>query len=233
MKISPRITVLLAEDHEIVRSGLVSLLQVEKDIDVVGEALTGRQAVEMARKLRPDLVVMDIAMPMLNGVEATRQIRQASPSVQVLILSAHSDDAYVEGALSSGAAGYLVKQSSAHSLVAAIRAVHRGETFFSPSVGKRADRRQASGLDRQGRPVPRISGMSSREIEVLQLVAEGKANKQTADALGISVKTVEKHRNNLMQKLDIHDTASLTRYAIGAGIIESCVQVTVEDPGAA
>lgn len=230
MKTSPRITVLLAEDHEIVRSGLVSLLQVEKDFDVVGEARTGRQAVEMARKLHPDVVVMDIAMPLLNGIEATRQIRLVAPATRVLVLSAHSDDAYLEGAMAAGASGYLVKQSSAHSLTTAIRCVHQGGDFFSPDVGKRLGRQRASGLDRLGRSVPRVAGLTSREMEVLQLVAEGAANKQTADELGISVKTVEKHRNNLMQKLDIHETAGLTRYAIGAGIIESRVQVTVQDP---
>ena len=222
-----RITVLLAEDHMIVREGLRNLLQSETDIMVIGEAATGRQAVTMTRKLQPHVVIMDIAMPLLNGMEATRQIRQSTPETKVLILSAHSDDAYVEKVTELGAAGYLIKQTSAHFLAEAIREVHKGNTFFSPSIAKRLNNRHQETLTRKGLPKATVVHLSSREIEVIQLVAEGRANKQIAAELGISIKTVEKHRDHLMRKLDIHDTAGITRYAIEAGIIESSVQLTI------
>jgi len=222
-----RITVLLAEDHKIVREGLRKLLEAEPDIQVVGEADTGRQAVELARKLRPAVVVMDIAMPLLNGSEATRHIRQAVPDTKVLILSAHSDDAYIEQAIALGAAGYLVKQTSAHFLSEAIREVQKGNTFFSPSIAKQLHNHYHKASDPGGLAKKKGDRLTSREAEVLQLIAEGQANKQVATELGISVKTVEKHRQRLMEKLNIHDTAGLTRYAIAAGIIESSVQLTV------
>ena len=227
MNCEQRISVLLAEDHMVVREGLRKLLEVEHDIQVVGEATTGREAVGMTRKLRPAVVVMDIAMPLLNGLEATRQIRQVAPDVKVLILSAHSDDAYVEAVMALGAAGYLVKQTSADRLSKSIREVQKGNTVFSPDIARRYHKRHQTSLDRKGRSKTKVTRLSSREMEVLQLIAEGEANKQIAAELGISIKTVEKHRDNLMQKLDIHDTASLTRYAIAAGIIESSVQVTI------
>ncbi len=220
-----RITVLLAEDHMIVREGFRRLLEAEDDLDVVGEAQTGRQAVEMTRKLRPSVVVMDIAMPLLNGLEATRQIRKAVPNTKVLILSAHSDDAYVDQAIAIGAVGFLLKQTSSHDLSKAIREVEKGETFFSPSIARRLhDQKIPAGGVALRKKVARLS---SRELEVLQLIAEGKANKQTATELGISIKTVEKHRQNLMAKLGIHEISGLTRYAIGAGIVESRVQLTI------
>ena len=222
-----RITVLLAEDHEIVREGLRTLLETEGDIAVVGEAATGRQAVSLARKLRPAVVVMDIAMPWLNGLEATRQILKAVPATRVLILSAHSDDAYVEQVIAMGAAGYLIKQTSARVLSRAIREVHAGRMFFSPGIAKRFDRRDQQSPPRAGQLKRQIARLTSREAEVLQRIAEGAANKQIAAGLGISIKTVEKHRDHLMQKLNIHDTAGLTRYAISAGIIESSVQLTI------
>ena len=216
-----RITVLLAEDHMVVREGLRKLLQAEDDLEVVGEAQNGRQAVELTKKLFPTVVVMDIAMPLLNGVEATRQIRKAIPGAKVLILSAHGDDAYVDQAIASGAAGFLVKQTSSHDLSRAIRTVQKGKTFFSPSIARRLhDQKMPGG----GGPLrKKVAHLSSRELEVLQLIAEGKANKQTAAELGISIKTVEKHRQNLMAKLNIHEISGLTRYAIAAGIIESSV----------
>ena len=219
-----RITVLLAEDHLIVREGFRSLLKRERDIEVVGEAETGRQAVQLTRKLRPDVVVMDIAMPLLNGLEATRQIRKDFPDTKVLILSAHSDDAYVEQMIELGAAGFLLKQTSSHDLAEAIRKVSKGNTFFSPAISKRVKDRRQKSLDRGEKGSNRLS---SREVEVLQLIAEGKPNKQVAAELGVSFKTVDKHRQHLMSKLDIHDVAGLTRYAIAEGIIESSVQVTI------
>ena len=227
MNAAKRITVLLAEDHAVVREGLRNLLDAESDFEVISEAGTGRQAVEMAGKLRPDVIVMDIAMPELNGLEATRQLREVAPNTKVLILSAHSDSAYVEHVSELGASGYLVKQSSSRQLLDAIREVHKGNTFYSPAVGKEMARQHRTVLDRKGVRRSASVRLTAREMEVLQLVAEGRANKQIADELGISIKTVEKHRDHLMRKLDIHDTASLTRYAIAEGIIESSVQVTI------
>jgi len=222
-----RITVLLAEDHQIVREGFRSLLEHEHDIEVLGEAETGRQAVQLTRKLRPAVVVMDIAMPLLNGLEATRQIRKEFPETKVLILSAHSDDAYVEQVAVLGAAGFLLKQTSSHELATAIREVHKGNTFFSPSISRRVYDRSQKPVDRAANLRKKTNRLSSREVEVLQLIAEGKPNKQVAGELGVSFKTVDKHRQHLMNKLDIHDVAGLTRYAIAEGIIESNVRVTI------
>jgi DNA-binding NarL/FixJ family response regulator len=217
-----RITVLLAEDHRVVREGFRSLLDQELDIEVVGEAETGREAVQLIRKLRPAVVVMDIAMPLLNGLEATRQIRKDFPDTKILILSAHSDDAYIEQAAVLGAHGFLLKQTSSQDLATGIREVQKGNTFFSPAVSRRQ-----KPVDRTGNRKKLYNRLSSREMEVLQLIAEGKPNKQVAAELGVSFKTVDKHRQHLMTKLDIHDVAGLTRYAISAGVIESSVQVTI------
>jgi DNA-binding NarL/FixJ family response regulator len=222
-----RITVLLAEDHTIVREGFRKMLELEADLEVVGEAQEGRQAVALTKKLRPAVVLMDIAMPLLNGLEATRQVLKAVPTTKVLILSAHSDDAYVKSASESGAVGFLLKQTSSHDVCRAIREVQAGKSFFSPSISTRLGHLDSGSSGRKGPLNQKVARLTSREIEVLQLIAEGKANKATAAELGISIKTVEKHREHLMEKLDIHDTAGLTRYAIGAGIIESSVQVTI------
>ena len=222
-----RITVLLAEDHTIVREGFRKMLELEADIKVVGEAQDGRHAVALAKKIRPAVVLMDIAMPLLNGLEATRQLLKLVPTTKVIMLSAHSDDAYVHNATESGAVGFLLKQTSAHDVCRAIREVQKGKTFFSPPISKRQERLNLQTLDRAGSLRKKVVQLTSREMEVLQLIAEGKANKETAAELGIGIKTVEKHREHLMQKLDIHDTAGLTRYAIGAGIIESSVQLTI------
>jgi DNA-binding NarL/FixJ family response regulator len=221
------ITVLLAEDHQIVREGFRSLLDHERDIAVVGEAETGRQAVQLTRKLRPAVVVMDIAMPLLNGLEATRQIRKDFPETRVLILSAHSDDAYVEKVAALGAAGFLLKQTSSDVLAKAIREVQKGNTFFSPAISRRVQARSQKLAAPGESSTKRSNRLSSRELEVLQLIAEGKPNKQVAAELGVSFKTVDKHRQHLMSKLDIHDVAGLTRYAIAEGIIESNVRVTI------
>ena len=222
-----RITVLLAEDHMIVREGLKKLLEAEPNIEVIGEATTGREAVDLTLKLRPAVVVMDIVMPQLNGLEATRQIRQAVPDAKVLILSAHSDDVYVESVMALGAVGYLIKQSSAHELSEAIREVQKGNTFFSPSIAEKHLHHHQKFLDQKGRSKTKCTGLSSREVEVLQLIAEGTTNKKIAAKFGLSTKTVEKHRDHLMRKLDIHDIAGLTRYAIATGVIESSVQLTI------
>ncbi|HTL17826.1 MAG TPA: response regulator transcription factor [Patescibacteria group bacterium] len=222
-----QITVLLAEDHRLVREGFRSLLEHEEDIEVVGEAATGREAVQLTRKLQPAVVIMDIAMPLLNGLEATRQIRKNFPATKVLILSAHSDDAYVEQVVRIGAAGFLLKQTSSHILAKAIREVQKGNKFFSPAVAKRARVQNGKYHHRGGQAQKKTNRLSSREVEVLQLIAEGKPNKQVAAELGVSFKTVDKHRQNLMSKLDIHDVAGLTRYAIAEGIIESTVRLTI------
>lgn len=221
------IKILLAEDHGIVREGLRALMKLEPDLQVIGEAENGRQAVALTLQLQPDVVVMDIAMPILNGLEATRQILRAAPTIKILILSAHGDDAYVEKVMALGAAGYLVKQTAASVLPAAIREVHRGRAFYSPSISKRRFHHEHKSRAQGEILNAGAAVLTSREMEVLQLVAEGKANKETADLLNISIKTVEKHRQKLMEKLNIHDTASLTRYAISAGVIESSVQVTI------
>ena len=221
------IRTLLADDHTIVREGLRALLLADGGIDVVGEARNGREAVEMAVALVPDVVVMDIAMPILNGLEATRQIRAAVPGAKVLILSAHSDDAYIDRVIAVGAAGFLIKQTSAQVLAKAIHEVMAGNTFYSPQVSKRVRDHYQKSDKAGGLMVKKATGLTSRELEVIQLVAEGQANKQVAAELNISIKTVEKHRQHLMDKLNIHDTAGLTRYAIAQGIIESSVQVTI------
>lgn len=221
-----RITVLLAEDHQIVREGFRSLLEHEPDIEVVGEAANGRQAVQLTRKLRPAVVVMDIAMPVLNGMEAARQIRKDFPGTKVLFLSAHSDDAYVDQVAVLGATGFLLKQTSSENLATAIREIQKGNSFYSQSISRRVQERSRKSAAR-GASKKSGNRLSSREVEVLQLIAEGKPNKQVATELGVSFKTVDKHRQNLMSKLDIHDIAGLTRYAIAEGIIESTVRVTI------
>lgn len=223
------IHILLAEDHLIVREGLRRLLENEPDIHVAGEASNGRETVDLTLRIKPDVVIMDIAMPRLNGLEAARQIRQVAPNTRILVLSAHSDDAYVERTMEIGAAGFLVKQSSAQDLAKAIRAVHQGETYFSPAIAGKIALQRKTTLNRKGQSKTKITHLTSREEEVLQLIAEGKANKQVAAELGISIKTVEKHRDHVMQKLGIHDTAGLTRYAIEAGLIECSVQVTIDN----
>lgn len=218
-------TILLAEDHTFVREGFRRMLELQPDFKVVGEADNGRRAVAMATRLVPGITLMDIAMPYLNGLEATRQMLKTNPAARVIILSAHGDDAYIAEATAAGAAGFLLKQSSGETVCKAIREVAAGRAFFSPSVAVRLRRRKEG----SGKLAAKEGGhqLSSREMEVLQLIAEGRPNKETAAELGISVKTVEKHRENLMAKLDIHDTAGLTRYAIATGVIESSVQVTI------
>lgn len=215
-----KIRVVLADDHTIVRQGLRVLLEAEPDMAVVGEAETGRQAVQLVKKHTPDVVVMDIAMPGLNGLEATRQIMKESPDVKVLALSSYSDDEYVHQLTEAGAAGYLLKQTAAADLIQAVREVGKGNAYFSPAISRRMLEQYRDAF-LNGTPVrKRIETLTSRETEVLQLIAEGRPNKQIAAELGISIKTVEKHRQQVMNKLNIHEVAGLTRYAISKGIIE-------------
>ncbi len=211
------ITVLLVDDHTIVRQGLKALLAAENNITIIGEAQTGREAVELATQHRPMIIVMDLAMPRLNGAEATRQILKSVPSAKVIVLSTYGDDEHVQQALAAGAAAYLLKQTAAEDVVTAIREVSKGNAFFSPAIAKRL-REQTTQPATQTKPDVELT---QREAEVLQLIAEGYANKQIAAELNLSVKTVEKHRQQVMQKLDIHNIAGLVRHAAAKGIIEA------------
>jgi DNA-binding NarL/FixJ family response regulator len=222
-----RITVLLADDHTIVREAFRKVLEFEDDLEVVGEAQDGRQAVALAKKLHPDVILMDIGMPYLNGLEATRQIFKAAPATKVIMLTAYNDDEYVTNAMESGAMGFLLKQTSAHEVHRGIRAVYQGKTFFSASISTRLDHLNLQPSSCTGMINKKGGELTSREMEVLQLVAEGNANKQTASELKIATKTVEKHREHIMAKLEIHNTADFTRYAISAGMIESSVQFAI------
>ena len=221
-----KITVLLAEDHVVVRQGLRILIESDHDIQVVGEAKTGREAVSMTKQHRPDVVVMDIAMPLLNGIQATQQILSELPKTKILILSAHADPEYVDQVMTMGVVGYLTKQTSSEMVARAVREVHAGGTFFSTSVAKHLRDHYHKDSLRNGAFKKNNTRLTSRETELLQLIAEGHVNKQIASELEISIKTVEKHRQHLMEKLNIHEIAGLTRYAIAAGVIESSVQQT-------
>jgi len=218
---SGQITVLLADDHTLVRQCVRALLQTDRHFTVVGEASNGSEAVKLAQALRPDVILMDIGMPVLNGLDATRQIVAGDPTAKVLVLSAHSEEVYIRRLSNAGVAGYVEKQSCCRVLTKAIRKVAEGNTFFSPSVSKRLREEESKSCDRNGDFKANAPHLTPRESAVLQLVAEGLANKQIAAELGIDIKTVEKHRQCLMNKLNIHKTAGLTRYAIDAGIIES------------
>ena len=216
-----KISVLLADDHTVVRQGLRTLLTTEPDIDVVAEAENGRQAVQLALQLKPDVIVMDIAMPQLNGLEAAKQITEEGLPVKLLILSSYADSEYVHQLTAAGAAGYVIKQTAASDLINAVREVSKGNAFFSPPVLKQLLEYYREACKRGGLEQQSGGQLTSREQEVLQLVAEGHVNKQIASTLFLSIKTVEKHRQQLMNKLGIHDIAGLTRYAIAHGVVES------------
>src|SRR6267378_1506800 len=217
-----KIAVLLVDDHTVVRQGLRALLAAEGDIEVISEAENGRQAVMLARKTPPDVVVMDVAMPLLNGLEATRQILKSVPRAKVLVLTSYGDDDCVAQMMDAGASGYLIKQTAANDLLKAIREVRRGNAYFSPVIARRL-RDQCREAFTTGQSPRKATELTSREGEVLQLIAEGFSNKQIAAELSISIKTVEKHRQQVMNKLNIHDVAGLTRYAIAKGMIERTV----------
>ncbi len=214
-----KISILLVDDHKVVRQGLRALLSQAEDIEVVGEAEDGSQAVQMAAKNPPDIVVMDIVMPLLNGLESTKQMLKRVPSTKVLVLSSYSDDDYVQRLMDAGAAGYLSKQTAGDDLLLAIREVKKGNAFFSPVIARRRrDRRRQAFND--GIPSKKNPELTARESQVLQLVSNGCANKQVAQELGISIKTVEKHRQQVMNKLNIHEVAGLTRYVVSKGIVK-------------
>jgi DNA-binding NarL/FixJ family response regulator len=213
------IQVLLVEDHTIVRKGLRALLEGEPDMQVVGEAEDGRQALNQVQQLLPDVVLMDIGMPGLNGLEATRQIKHQFPKTKVVVLTMHTSAEYVFSVLQAGASGYLVKQAATEEVISAIRAVYQGESFLSPSISTKVIEEY---LRRAGKTesVDPYERLTSREREVLQLIAEGHSTQEIATLLYVSGKTVETHRSRLMEKLDIHTIAELTQYAIRKGIIE-------------
>jgi DNA-binding NarL/FixJ family response regulator len=214
-----KIRVLLADDHMIVREGIKMLLAAESDLEVVGEAENGVEAIEMAARLRPDVAVVDISMPELNGIEAIRRMKQALPQVHALALTMHADDAYVFQVLKAGGSGYVLKRSAANDLVEAIRAARRGRPFLYPSVAKAVAADYLKRLDtNEGRES--YDGLSAREREILKLVAEGATNQAIAEQLSISIKTVQTHRTHIMEKLNLHDRTMLVRYAVRKGLIE-------------
>jgi len=216
-----KIRVLLAEDHTIVRKGLRSLLEGEAGIEVIGEAEDGREAIKLADKLHPDIVVMDIAMPGLNGLEATRQLKKRFPEMKILILTMHANEEYILQTLKAGALGYLVKKAAPSELISAIKAVYQGNSFLSPSISRKVIDDYIRRADEISEGAEGFEQLTVREREVLQLIAEGRKNWEIAGLLYISIKTVETHRAHIMDKLDIHSTAELTRYAIRKGIISS------------
>lgn len=212
------IRVLLVDDHQLFRQGLRSMLANDAGIEVVGEAENGRSAVELARQLAPDVVVMDISMPDLNGIEATRQIAARAPQTRVLALSMHSDRRFVTGALAAGAAGYLLKDCAFEELCRAVHAVAKKQVYLSPAVaGEAVDAHVRGGEDAAS---PALRDLTSRQREILQLVAEGRATKQIAARLHISTKTVDTHRHEIMTKLGLHSIAELTKFAVREGLTD-------------
>jgi two-component system, NarL family, response regulator NreC len=213
-----RIRILIAEDHRIVRDGLRMLLQGEPDFEVVAEAGTGREAVTQVKEHKPDLAILDISMPDLSGLEATRIIKTESPQTQVLILTMHESDEYFFRALQAGASGYVLKKAATQDLIAAARAVARGEAFLYPSVAKRLIgeyvQRHQDGTEEGGYP-----GLSDREREVLKLLAEGLSNLEIADRLSITQSTLQTHRSHILDKLGLHTTVDLVKYAVRHGLV--------------
>jgi two-component system, NarL family, response regulator NreC len=209
-----KIRILLADDHAVVRHGFRRILDAQTDLEVVGEVSNGRDAVEQAGALQPDLIIMDVTMPELNGIEATRRIAEIVPRARVLALSMHRDSVYVREILRAGARGYLLKDSSEADLVAAVRAVAQGEGYLSPAVS------EAVLSDYRKHVTNPIDLLTSREREVLQLVAEGRTNKEIATSLNLSVYTVEAHRGKIMEKLNLHSASELVRFAIRNGLID-------------
>jgi two-component system, NarL family, response regulator NreC len=213
-----KVRILLADDHTVMRAGLRALLERQPNLEVVGEAGDGRQTVELASSHVPDVVVMDIAMPTLNGVEATRRMVSKQPAISVVILSMYSDESYVMRALEAGARAYLLKDSAVSDLIRAIEAVSQGKSFFSPKISRILAEEYVRALKQKG-VADSYELLTPREREILQLLAEGKTNKEVATSLNISVYTAETHRGNILQKLNLHSTAELVLYAVRKGII--------------
>jgi two-component system, NarL family, response regulator NreC len=213
-----KLRILLADDHIVMRAGLRALLERQPNLEVVGESENGRETVGLAASLRPDVVVMDVGMPVLNGIEATQMIVTQCPTIAVVILSMHADESYVMRALKAGARGYLLKDSAAADLIGAIQAISQGKSFFSPKVSRILAEDYVRVLKQKG-AVDTYDLLTSREREILQLLAEGKANKEVATALNISPYIVETHRGHILQKLNLHNSAELILYAVGKGII--------------
>jgi len=210
---NPKIRILLADDHTILRKGVRMLIGSQPDMEVIGEARTGREAIDETRRLHPDLIIMDISMPELNGIESTRQICSDFPHTRVLALSMHKDSVYVREILRAGATGYLLKDSEDDDLLRAIRALHRGEAFLSPAISG------AVLTDYRRHVSNPIDLLTSREREVLTLIADGKTNKEIANTLNLSVYTVESHRGSVMEKLNLHNTGDIVRFALRNGLI--------------
>jgi DNA-binding NarL/FixJ family response regulator len=209
------VRILVADDHEVVRRGLCALLRSQPDWDVCGEANDGREAVEKATALRPEIVIMDIGMPNLNGLEAARQILKSDSQIKILILTLHDSDQVVQEVLNAGARGFLLKSDAARDLVAAVEALRRGKIYFTPKVASMV---LDGYLNSSSPPAPR-SKLTPREREIVQLLAEGKSSKEVAVALGLSVKTAETHRSNIMRKLELHSVSDLVLYAVRNNIV--------------
>lgn len=213
-----RLRILLADDHIVMRTGLRTLLERQPNLEVVGETENGRETIALAASLKPDVVVMDVGMPVLNGIEATKTIVTEHPNTAVVILSMHADESYVMRALKAGARGYLLKDSAPADLLSAIQAVSQNKSFFSPKVSRILAEDYVRVLKQKG-AVDSYDLLTSREREILQLLAEGKANKEVAAALNISPYTVETHRSHILEKLNLHNPAELILYAVRKGII--------------
>ncbi|NIS69191.1 MAG: response regulator [Proteobacteria bacterium] len=213
-------TVFLADDHTIVRQGLAKLLEGEPNLRVVGEAENGRETVGKVEKLRPDIVLMDVAMPILNGIEATRQIKKVSPKTKVIILSMHSHDRYISELFSLGASGYLLKDSTGLDIIKAIEAAVKGDTYLSPSISRRVIADYVSSKRKKSSQEELYSKLSNREREVFQMIAEGLSTREISKILYISPSTVKTHRSNIMEKLEMNNISQLIQFAIKLGLVE-------------
>ncbi|HEU5318991.1 MAG TPA: response regulator transcription factor [Chloroflexota bacterium] len=215
-----RIRVLIADDHSIVRAGVRMLLEAQPDMDVVGEAADGREALTLARQVQPDVVLMDITMPRMSGLDATREVLRASPRTRVLVLTMHGTDEYFFRLLDAGASGYLLKEGAPADLVAAVRAVHAGGAFIHPALTRRLLGAYLGHAANAGEEQALLERLSERELDVLRLIAEGCTSQEIGDRLFLSVNTVQTHRRHIMEKLNLHDRSQLVRYAMRAGLIK-------------